>query len=95
MLNDVAVETLTLLNATTDWLDGLNKKLNIWDLWVCVGEFRSICIKVKMDELRWPSVDMLSRSLNLTPIPHILVSYAKFHKLLTVSGKSEETLPNS
>jgi len=55
--SDVPTEKLALLGAATDWLDGLNKHLDIWDSHFYMGEFRSLCAKEKMNELKWPHRD--------------------------------------
>lgn len=91
--DSVPVETLALLGAATDWLDGLNKKLGIWDSQFYMGEFRSMCVKEKMNELGWPGRRYVVQVARFDPakgIPHVLESYAKFRKLLTASGKIEE-----
>jgi len=92
--DDVPVETLTLLGAATDWLDGLNKKLGIWDSQYYMGEFRGMCVKEKMHELKWPGRKYIVQVARFDPskgIPHVLESYAKFRKLLTANGKAEES----
>ena len=92
--DDVPVKTLTLLGAATDWLDGLNKKLGIWDSQYYMGEFRGMCVKEKMHELGWPGRKYVVQVARFDPskgIPHVLESYAKFRKLLTDNGKTEES----
>ena len=92
--DDVPVETLTLLGAATDWLDGLNKKLGIWDSQYYMGEFRGMCVKEKTNELKWPARRYVVQVARFDPakgIPHVLESYAKFRKLLTANGKTEES----
>ena len=92
--DDVPVETLTLLGAATDWLDGLNKKLGIWDAQFYMGEFRGMCVKEKMNELGWPGRKYIVQVARFDPakgIPHVLESYAKFRKLLTANGRTEES----
>jgi len=41
---------LTLFSAATDWLDGLNENLGIWDSEFYTGKFRSMHIKERMAE---------------------------------------------
>lgn len=92
--DDVPVETLTLLGAATDWLDGLNKKLGIWDSQYYMGEFRGMCVKEKMNELAWPGRKYIVQVARFDPskgIPHVLESYAKFRTLLKENGKDEES----
>jgi alpha,alpha-trehalose phosphorylase (configuration-retaining) len=91
---DVPVKTLTLLGAATDWLDGLNKKLGIWDSQYYMGEFRGMCVKEKMNELGWPGRKYVVQVARFDPskgIPHVLESYAKFRTLLTENGKTQES----
>jgi len=92
--DDVPVETLTLLGAATDWLDGLNKKLGIWDSQYYMGEFRGMCVKEKMNELAWPGRKYIVQVARFDPskgIPHVLESYAKFRTLLKENGKDDES----
>jgi glycosyltransferase involved in cell wall biosynthesis len=83
--DDVPVEKLALLGAATDWLDGLNKELDPWDSQYYMGEFRSLCAKEKMNELKWPERDYLVQVARFDPakgIPNVIDSYAKLRKLL-------------
>lgn len=96
--SDVPIEKLALLGAATDWLDGLNKHLNPWDSQYYMGEFRSLCAKEKMHELKWPARDYVVQVARFDPskgIPNVVDSYARFRKLLTSSGKvaSEDEMP--
>jgi glycosyltransferase involved in cell wall biosynthesis len=59
-----------------------------------MGEFRSMCVKEKMNELGWPGRRYVVQVARFDPakgIPHVLESYAKFRKLLTASGKIEDS----
>ncbi|KAI0073416.1 trehalose synthase [Panus rudis PR-1116 ss-1] len=83
--SDVPPEKLTLLGAATDWLDGLNKELSPWDSQYYMGEFRSLCAKEKMNDLKWPERDYIVQIARFDPskgIPNVIDSYAKFRKLL-------------
>ncbi|KIJ16736.1 glycosyltransferase family 4 protein [Paxillus involutus ATCC 200175] len=96
--SDVPPEKLTLLGAATDWLDGLNKHLNPWDSQFYMGEFRSLCVKEKMQELKWPTRDYVVQIARFDPakgIPNVIDSYSRFRKLLKESGKvaSEDEMP--
>ncbi|KAI6036060.1 glycosyltransferase family 4 protein [Pisolithus microcarpus 441] len=96
--SDVPIEKLALLGAATDWLDGLNKHLNPWDSQYYMGEFRSLCAKEKMHELKWPARDYVVQVARFDPskgIPNVVDSYARFRKLLSSSGKvaSEDQMP--
>ncbi|KAI6028851.1 glycosyltransferase family 4 protein [Pisolithus orientalis] len=96
--SDVPIEKLALLGAATDWLDGLNKHLNPWDSQYYMGEFRSLCVKEKMNELKWPARDYVVQVARFDPskgIPNVIDSYARFRKLLKSSGKvaNEDEMP--
>ncbi|KAI0648237.1 trehalose synthase [Trametes meyenii] len=84
--SDVPPEKLTLLGAATDWLDGLNKPLDAWDLQYYMGEFRQLCVKEKMNELGWPAREYIVQIARFDPskgIPNVIDSYARFRKLLS------------
>ncbi|KAI0747669.1 trehalose synthase [Daedaleopsis nitida] len=83
--SDVPPEKLALLGAATDWLDGLNKPLDHWDLQYYMGEFRSLCVKEKMTELGWPLRDYIVQIARFDPskgIPNVIDSYARFRKMM-------------
>ncbi|KXN93389.1 Trehalose phosphorylase [Leucoagaricus sp. SymC.cos] len=83
--SNVPLERVALLGAATDWLDGLNKELDAWDSQYYMGEFRSLCTKEKMNELKWPQRDYVVQIARFDPskgIPNVLDSYAKFRVLL-------------
>ena len=44
----VPLEKLALMSASTDWLDGLNKVLRVWDLRYYHHNFRSMCTDIHM-----------------------------------------------
>jgi glycosyltransferase involved in cell wall biosynthesis len=86
---DVPLEKLCLLGAATDWLDGLNKELDPWDSQYYMGEFRSLCAKEKMNELKWPERDYIIQIARFDPakgIPNVIDSYHKFRDLLKESS---------
>jgi len=90
--SDVPQESLALLGAATDWLDGLNKHLDAWDSQFYMGEFRNLCAKEKMNELQWPAREYVVQIARFDPskgIPNVIDSYAKFRKLLV--GKVKDT----
>ncbi|KAJ8522874.1 hypothetical protein ONZ45_g578 [Pleurotus djamor] len=83
--SDVPTEKLALLGAATDWLDGLNKKLDPWDSQYYMGEFRTLCNKEKMNELQWPEREYIVQIARFDPskgIPNVVDSYYKFRQLL-------------
>ncbi|KAG6844069.1 hypothetical protein H0H87_010012 [Tephrocybe sp. NHM501043] len=90
---DVSIEKLGLLGAATDWLDGLNKDLDSWDTQYYMGEFRSLCAKEKMHELKWPAREYFVQIARFDPakgIPNVIDSYAKFRKLLVENAKDDK-----
>ncbi|KIM49416.1 glycosyltransferase family 4 protein [Hebeloma cylindrosporum] len=96
--SDVPTEKLCLLGAATDWLDGLNKELDPWDSQYYMGEFRSLCAREKMNELRWPERDYVVQVARFDPakgIPNVIDSYYKFRNLLKKKAPelSEEEHP--
>jgi glycosyltransferase involved in cell wall biosynthesis len=94
--SDVPSEKLTLLGAATDWLDGLNKHLSPWDTQYYMGEFRSLCIKEKTHELKWPVRDYIVQVARFDPskgIPNVIDSYSRLRKLLKAAGRTEEQTP--
>lgn len=77
-------------------LDGLNKELAPWDSAYYMGEFRSLCIKEKMNELKWPIRQYIIQIARFDPakgIPNVIDSYARFRKLYAPQSKSEEDIP--
>ncbi|KAJ7905349.1 trehalose phosphorylase [Mycena olivaceomarginata] len=89
---------LALLGAATDWLDGLNKDLDHWDSAFYMGEFRNLCAKEKMNELKWPARDYIVQVARFDPakgIPNVIDSYVRFRRLLksSESDLSEDEHP--
>ncbi|KAJ3735463.1 glycosyltransferase family 4 protein [Lentinula guzmanii] len=94
--DDVPTKKVALLGAATDWLDGLNKELAPWDSAYYMGEFRSLCIKEKMNELKWPNREYIIQIARFDPakgIPNVIDSYARFRKLYASKSTSEESAP--
>jgi hypothetical protein len=74
-------------------LDGLNKDLHPWDSQYYMGEFRNLCTKEKMVELKWPQRDYVVQIARFDPskgIPNVIDSYARFRVLLKEAGKVSE-----
>lgn len=66
-------------------LDGLNKDLHEWDSQFYMSEFRSLCAKEKMHELKWPEQDYIVQIARFDPakgIPNVIDSYHRFRKML-------------
>ena len=50
-----------------------------------MGEFRSLCVKEKMNELKWPAKDYIVQIARFDPskgIPNVIDSYIKLRQLL-------------
>ncbi|KAL5529118.1 hypothetical protein ACEPAG_5092 [Sanghuangporus baumii] len=93
---DVPMEKVALLGASTDFLDGLNKELAPWDLQYYMGEFRNLCAKERMNELKWPLRDYIIQVARFDPskgIPNVIDSYYKFRRLLEARGIDEQKAP--
>lgn len=61
-----------------------------------MSEFRSLCLKEKMHELKWPERDYIVQVARFDPskgIPNVIDSYSRLRKLLKDAGKTpdEET----
>jgi glycosyltransferase involved in cell wall biosynthesis len=58
-----------------------------------MGEFRSLCLKEKMNELAWPARDYVVQIARFDPskgIPNVIDSYAKFRALLKATGDYDD-----
>lgn len=75
-------------------LDGLNKELAPWDSQFYMGEFRSLCTKEKMTELKWPAREYIVQIARFDPakgIPNVIDSYVKLRRLLEGQYEEEDT----
>ena len=52
---NVPVEKVAYLPATTDWLDGLNKTVGDWDRSYYLNLYNVQCHAMRMTELDWPN----------------------------------------
>ncbi|KIX07780.1 uncharacterized protein Z518_02434 [Rhinocladiella mackenziei CBS 650.93] len=83
--NDVRKETLGWLPATTDWLDGLNKTMDEWDLQYYFHVLRQTCQAQGIPQLAYPQRGFFTQIARFDPskgIPDVIESYAKFCKLM-------------
>ena len=58
-----------------------------------MGEFRSLCIKEKMHELKWPEREYIVQVARFDPskgIPNVVDSYSRLRKLLNDAGRTSE-----
>lgn len=62
-----------------------------------MGEFRSLCVKEKMHELKWPAREYVVQVARFDPskgIPNVIDSYSRLRKLLKeVDGMPDEQTP--
>jgi hypothetical protein len=61
-----------------------------------MGEFRYLCAKEKMHELKWPLRDYVVQIARFDPskgIPNVVDSYVKFRKLLEDDSWEENDMP--
>lgn len=61
-----------------------------------MGEFRSLCIREKMYELKWPVRDYIIQVARFDPskgIPNVIDSYYKLRQLLEAKGVKEDKAP--
>ena len=59
-----------------------------------MGEFRSLCLKEKMNLLAWPARDYIVQIARFDPskgIPNVIDSYVRFRKLLEGKAEPEDT----
>ncbi|QRV75549.1 glycosyltransferase family 4 protein [Ceratobasidium sp. AG-Ba] len=81
----VPKEKLTLLGATSDWLDGLGKPLGDWDLDYYMNLFRRQCSEVRQNRLHWPDRLYIAQIARFDPskgIPDVIDSFCKLRKKL-------------
>ncbi|KAB5578675.1 putative trehalose synthase-like protein [Coniochaeta sp. 2T2.1] len=79
--------------ATTDWLDGLNKRLSDWDAQFYIREFEGECFKQCMTQLQYPTRDYIVQIARFDPakgIPDVLASYAEFRREYMIDKPIEQ-----
>ncbi|KAI8941023.1 hypothetical protein NX059_002269 [Plenodomus lindquistii] len=79
----VTQEKVGYMPATTDWKDGLNKRLRDWDNQYYMHEFKAHCFKAGMRQLAYPERDYIVQIARFDPakgIPDVLKSYALFRR---------------
>ncbi|KAF2128446.1 glycosyltransferase family 4 protein [Dothidotthia symphoricarpi CBS 119687] len=79
---NVTSEKVGYLPATTDWLDGLNKKLAHFDTEYYMHQFRAECFKMGMATLQpnRPYIVQIARFDPAKGIPDVLASYAELRR---------------
>jgi glycosyltransferase involved in cell wall biosynthesis len=76
---NVTTEKVGYLPATTDWLDGLNKHLDVWDSQYYMHEFEMSCIDKGANRLAYPNRHFITQIARFDPakgIDDVLASYA-------------------
>ncbi|KIV95962.1 hypothetical protein, variant [Exophiala mesophila] len=84
--SDVVPETVGWLPATTDWLDGLNKDMDEWDLQYYMHVLRQTCRSQGIPQLAYPSRGYFAQIARFDPskgIPDVIKSYARFRELMS------------
>ncbi|WAO87443.1 Glycos-transf-1 domain-containing protein [Fusarium falciforme] len=82
-------EKVVYFPATTDWLDGLNKKLNDWDSGFYGHMYNDACHSQRMTELDWPARKYITQVARFDPskgIPTVIDSYAEFRRQCETAG---------
>jgi glycosyltransferase involved in cell wall biosynthesis len=81
--SDVTVQKVAYMPATTDWLDGLNKKMSTYDCEYYIDDFNNECRRQRLSELDFPSRSYIVQIARFDPakgIPHVLESYAQLRR---------------
>jgi len=87
--HNVPRDKVVYLPATTDWLDGLNKKLNKWDSGYYGNIYNIACHSQRMTELNWPARKYIIQVARFDPskgIPTVIDSYAEFRRRWESAG---------
>ncbi|KAG0130327.1 trehalose phosphorylase [Tuber indicum] len=78
--SDVPSEIIGLMPACTDWLDGLNKPLGLWDLRFYYSNLRKLCNEQQGNHLLYPAREYITQIARFDPskgIPDVIESYRK------------------
>ncbi|KAK2803027.1 hypothetical protein FQN51_004056 [Onygenales sp. PD_10] len=81
----VPKESVGYLPATTDWLDGLNKPMDDWNIGYYGRVFNAKCREIGMTPINYPDDEYIVQVARFDPskgIFDVLTSYSKFHSLL-------------
>ncbi|KAG8767816.1 hypothetical protein FRC15_005458 [Serendipita sp. 397] len=92
--DSVPFETVGLLPATTDWLDGLSKPLADWDIQYYMGIFRTLCSEIRMSKLHWPAREYIVQVARFDPakgIPVVIDSFVKLRRKLDLKLPASQT----
>ncbi|KAL6831482.1 glycosyltransferase family 4 protein [Trichoderma sp. SZMC 28015] len=87
--HNVPKEKVLYMPATTDWLDGLNKPMEIWDTGYYGHLYNVKCRSERMTELQWPRrryIIQVSRFDPAKGLPTVVDAYACFREQLEKHG---------
>jgi glycosyltransferase involved in cell wall biosynthesis len=94
---NVTSEKVGYMPATTDWLDGLNKRLDNWDTMHYMHEFRmDIGMQQGKFEFDWPNRRYIVQIARFDPakgIPDVLASYACLRREYMQDVKDPKVIP--
>lgn len=82
------------LPATTDWLDGLNKKMSDWDNEYYMHEFKTSCFRDRMATLDYPDRNYIVQIARFDPakgIPDVLAAYAHLRRFYMKGWAQNDT----
>ncbi|KAH0497668.1 hypothetical protein TgHK011_004957 [Trichoderma gracile] len=87
--HNVPREKVLYMPATTDWLDGLNKPMEIWDTGYYGHLYNIKCRSERMTELQWPRRKYIIQVSRFDPakgLPTVIDAYACFREQLQKHG---------
>ncbi|KAJ5209004.1 hypothetical protein N7449_003383 [Penicillium cf. viridicatum] len=87
--HNVPEEIVGYMPAATDWLDGLNKTMQDWDIAHYGRIFNAACRNADMPTIQWPEDSYIVQIARFDPskgIVDVLVSYEKFYNKLVVEA---------
>lgn len=92
----VPKDKVAYMPATTDWLDGLNKDLNIYNTRHYIQEFNTDCYKQRMTKLCYPARPYIVQIARFDPskgIPDVLAAYAELRRAHLPADAPFSTVP--
>jgi len=90
--DDVKRDAVGYMPATTDWLDGLNKNMQDFDIDYYLNNFNHECLSQGLPKLAYPKKSYICQIARFDPakgIPDVIKSFAIFRREL-LKGKPEE-----
>ncbi|KAH7122500.1 putative trehalose synthase-like protein [Dendryphion nanum] len=92
--SNVTFKKVGYMPATTDWLDGLSKRMSNRDIQYYMHEFSAECFKLRTNQLRYPERQFIVQIARFDPakgIPDVLASYAELRRTYMKDFKEEDT----